>query len=167
MQSSMAVAGIDALSYPCENILTRRANQWHCSIIAPFERRPWPCPTTGSRGLEPLRADHEALWQSGASLREPPVSGVQADRHDVTDCLLTISACKVLIVRRCCVPFGEQSHVRPRTRTIKETPALQAAIAKPTRRTGPTSRADAEVKSPARTFSIAGSRINPQRRHSA
>src|SRR5882762_5259620 len=48
MQSSMAVAGMDALSYPCENILTRRANQWHCSIIAPFAKRPWPCPTTGS-----------------------------------------------------------------------------------------------------------------------
>src|SRR5712664_3987826 len=48
MQSSMAVAGMDALSDPCENILTRRANQWHCSIIAQFARRPWPCPTTGS-----------------------------------------------------------------------------------------------------------------------
>ena len=48
MQSSTAVAGMDALSYPCENILTRRANQWHCSIIAQFARRPWPCPTTGS-----------------------------------------------------------------------------------------------------------------------
>jgi hypothetical protein len=48
MQSSTAVAGMDALSYPCENILTRRANQWHCSIIAPFAKRPWPCPTTGS-----------------------------------------------------------------------------------------------------------------------
>src|SRR5882724_4373091 len=35
MQSSMAVAGMDALSYPCENILTRRANQRHYSIIAP------------------------------------------------------------------------------------------------------------------------------------
>jgi len=44
----MAVAGMDALSYPCENILTRRANQWHYSIIAPFAKRPWPCPTTGS-----------------------------------------------------------------------------------------------------------------------
>jgi hypothetical protein len=29
MQSSMMVAGMDALSYPCENILTRRANQRH------------------------------------------------------------------------------------------------------------------------------------------
>ncbi len=48
MQSSMAVAGMDALSYPCENILTRRANQWHYSIIAQFAKRPWPCPTTGS-----------------------------------------------------------------------------------------------------------------------
>jgi len=48
MQSSMAVAGMDALSYPCENILTRRANQWHYCIIAPFAKRPWPCPTTGS-----------------------------------------------------------------------------------------------------------------------
>jgi len=34
MQSSMVVAGMDALSYPCENILTRRANQRHYSIIA-------------------------------------------------------------------------------------------------------------------------------------
>src|SRR5258705_12184481 len=48
MQSSTVVAGMDALSDPCENILTRRANQWHCSIIAPFAKRPWPCPTTGS-----------------------------------------------------------------------------------------------------------------------
>src|SRR6266436_7021419 len=48
MQSSMAVAGMDALSYPCENILTRRANQWHYSIIVQFAKRPWPCPTTGS-----------------------------------------------------------------------------------------------------------------------
>src|SRR3981189_2568499 len=48
MQSSMAVAGMDALSYPCENILTRRANQWRYAIIAPFAKRPWPCPTTGS-----------------------------------------------------------------------------------------------------------------------
>jgi hypothetical protein len=44
----MAVAGMDALSYPCENILTRRANQRHYSIIAQFTKRPWPCPTTGS-----------------------------------------------------------------------------------------------------------------------
>ena len=35
MQSSMVVAGIDALSESCENILTRRANQRHYSIIAP------------------------------------------------------------------------------------------------------------------------------------
>jgi len=48
MQSSMAVAGMDALSDPLENILTRRANQWHYSIIAQFAKRPWPCPTTGS-----------------------------------------------------------------------------------------------------------------------
>src|SRR6195256_1545169 len=48
MQSSMAVAGMDALSESCENILTRRANQWHYSIIAQFVKRPWPCPTTGS-----------------------------------------------------------------------------------------------------------------------
>jgi hypothetical protein len=48
MQSSMVVAGMDALSYPCENILTRRANQRHYSIIAQFAKRPWPCPTTGS-----------------------------------------------------------------------------------------------------------------------
>ncbi|HZE52457.1 MAG TPA: hypothetical protein VE111_04170 [Bradyrhizobium sp.] len=35
MQSSMVVAGMDALSESCENILTRRANQRHYSIIAP------------------------------------------------------------------------------------------------------------------------------------
>src|SRR5882724_34844 len=39
---------MDALSDPRENILTRRANQRHYSIIAQFEKRPWPCPTTGS-----------------------------------------------------------------------------------------------------------------------
>jgi hypothetical protein len=39
---------MDALSYLCENILTRRANQGHYSIIAQFAKRPWPCPTTGS-----------------------------------------------------------------------------------------------------------------------
>jgi hypothetical protein len=48
MQSSMAVAGMDALSESCENILTRRANQRHYCIIAQFAKRPWPCPTTGS-----------------------------------------------------------------------------------------------------------------------
>jgi hypothetical protein len=41
--------------------------------------RPW------GRGFKPVRAHHEAFWQSGASLRELPVSGGQADRHDVTD----------------------------------------------------------------------------------
>jgi len=30
----MVAAGMDALSESCENILTRRANQWHYSIIA-------------------------------------------------------------------------------------------------------------------------------------
>jgi hypothetical protein len=48
MQSSMVVAGMDALSESYENILTRRANQRHYSIIAQFAKRPWPCPTTGS-----------------------------------------------------------------------------------------------------------------------
>jgi len=33
---------MDALSYPCENILTRRANQGHYSTIAQFVKRPWP-----------------------------------------------------------------------------------------------------------------------------
>src|SRR3979490_3093593 len=47
MQSSLVVAGMDALSDPCENILTRRANQWHYCIIAQLAKRPWPCPTTG------------------------------------------------------------------------------------------------------------------------
>ena len=48
MQSSMAVAGMDALSESCENILTRRANQRHYCIIAQFAKGPWPCPTTGA-----------------------------------------------------------------------------------------------------------------------
>src|SRR5882672_5376065 len=48
MQSSLMVAGMDALSYPCENILTRRANQGHYSTIAQFVKRPWPFPTTAS-----------------------------------------------------------------------------------------------------------------------
>ncbi len=48
MQSSMVVAGIDALSDPRENILTRRANQRHYCIIAPFVKRRWPYPTTGA-----------------------------------------------------------------------------------------------------------------------
>jgi len=40
---------MDALSDPArENILTRRANQRHYSIITQFVKRPWPCPTTGS-----------------------------------------------------------------------------------------------------------------------
>jgi hypothetical protein len=39
---------MDAWSYPCENILTRRANQGHYSTIAQFVKRPWPCPTTGA-----------------------------------------------------------------------------------------------------------------------
>jgi hypothetical protein len=42
MQSSMVVAGMDALSESCENILTRRANQWHYSIITQSVKRPWP-----------------------------------------------------------------------------------------------------------------------------
>src|SRR5882724_8120825 len=65
MQSSVAVAGMDALSYPCENILARRANQRHYSIIAQFAKRPWPCPTTGSSsaiaGKKSLRAKNEAF----------------------------------------------------------------------------------------------------------
>ena len=48
MQSSMVVAGMDALSESYENILARRANQRHYSIIAQFAKRSWPCPTTGS-----------------------------------------------------------------------------------------------------------------------
>src|SRR6266851_9260532 len=40
---------MDALSDPArENILTRRANQRHYSIITQFVKRPWPSPTTGS-----------------------------------------------------------------------------------------------------------------------
>jgi len=44
----MVVAGIDAFERILQNILTRRANQRHYSIIAQFVKRPWPCPTTGS-----------------------------------------------------------------------------------------------------------------------
>src|SRR5258705_2392362 len=39
---------MDDLSYPCETILTRRANQGHYSTIAQFVKRPWPFPTTAS-----------------------------------------------------------------------------------------------------------------------
>ncbi len=38
---------MDALSYPCENILTRRANQWHYSIIAQFANAPMALPDNG------------------------------------------------------------------------------------------------------------------------
>src|ERR1700687_2644578 len=48
MQSNLVVAGMDALSESCENILTRRANQRHYSIIAQFVKRPSPCPKTGA-----------------------------------------------------------------------------------------------------------------------
>ena len=52
MQSSMVVAGMDALSESRENILTRRANQGHYSIIAQFAKRPCPCPTGCSARLQ-------------------------------------------------------------------------------------------------------------------
>jgi hypothetical protein len=55
-------------------------------------------------------------------------------------------ALQKLTVRRYQVPLGEQSHVRPRTRTIQKTPPLQAAITGPAGRTSTTSRADAQVK---------------------
>jgi hypothetical protein len=42
--------------------------------------------------------------------------------------------------------FSGSIHVRSRSGTIEETIALQAAIAKSTRRTDPASRADAEVR---------------------
>ena len=46
------------------------------------------------------------------------------------------------------MPPGEPSHVRPRTRTIQNTPPLQAAIADPAGRTSTTSGAGAQVKRP-------------------
>jgi len=50
MQSSMAVAGMDALSESLrKHFDTFRANQRHYSIIAQFARRPSPCPTTAHR----------------------------------------------------------------------------------------------------------------------
>ena len=74
MQSSMAVAGIDALSESCENILTRRANQRHYSIIAQFAKRPWPCPTAGSssaiagkKSLPTIRSCTDSPQRRGAS----------------------------------------------------------------------------------------------------
>ena len=42
MQSSMAVAGMDRFERSRENILTRRANQRHYSIIAQFAKRHGP-----------------------------------------------------------------------------------------------------------------------------
>jgi hypothetical protein len=56
MQSNLVVAGMDALSEPRENNLTRRANQRHYFIITPFVKRPWPCPTTGASAR--LQAKH-------------------------------------------------------------------------------------------------------------
>jgi len=44
MQSSMVVGGMDALSESCENILTRRANQRHHSVIAQFVKPPMALP---------------------------------------------------------------------------------------------------------------------------
>ena len=69
MQSSMVVAGIDALSESCENILTRRANQRHYCIIAQFVKRPWPCPTTGSSARLQVKNPYPQLKLHGSSQR--------------------------------------------------------------------------------------------------
>jgi hypothetical protein len=61
MQSSMVVAGMDALSDPAKNILTRRANQRHYSIIAQFAKRPWPCPKTGASARLQSKNPHPQL----------------------------------------------------------------------------------------------------------
>src|SRR5260370_41124218 len=61
MQSSMVVAGIDALSESYKNILTRRANQRYYSIIAQFVKRPWPSPTTGSSARLQVKNPHPQL----------------------------------------------------------------------------------------------------------
>ena len=53
------------------------------------------------------------------------------------------------------MPLGEQSHVRPRTRTIQNTPPLQAAIADPAGRTSTTSGADAQMKRPCGRLALA------------
>src|SRR5216684_873781 len=57
--------------------------------------------------------------------------------HHLEETLITYGRCRL---------FGGAFHVRSRTGTIEETIALQAAIAKSTRRTKPASRADAEVR---------------------
>src|SRR6266478_3633662 len=85
MQSSMAVAGMDALSDPCENILTRRANQWHCSIIAQFARRPWPCPTTGSSSAIAGKKSLPTIQQKTIHLAFLPWAAVA--RHRATSLL--------------------------------------------------------------------------------
>jgi len=54
----MVVAGMDALSESCENILTRRANQRHYSIIAPFVRPPMPLPIGLSARLQAKHPDN-------------------------------------------------------------------------------------------------------------
>jgi hypothetical protein len=65
MQSSLAVAGMPDAA---KNILTRRANQRHYSIITPFVKRSWlargarPCPENPEPSLrEPLRLTGEQV----------------------------------------------------------------------------------------------------------
>jgi len=51
----MVVAGMDALSESCENILTRRANQRHYSMIALwFFAAQWFCCTKCMKEVERL-----------------------------------------------------------------------------------------------------------------
>jgi hypothetical protein len=80
MQSSMAVAGMDALSESCENILTRRANQRHYSIIAQFAKRPWPCPTTG-----PSSAENGTLLLVERMMPEAPGTSDEDRAHAMSD----------------------------------------------------------------------------------
>jgi hypothetical protein len=43
---------MDVLTDPAKNILTRRANQWHISMITPFVKTPMPRPTGASARLQ-------------------------------------------------------------------------------------------------------------------
>src|ERR1700687_1836239 len=89
MQSSMVVAGMDALSESCENILTRRANQRHYCIIAQFAKRPWPCPTTGSsarlqaRNPYPQLKLHRLATAKGRPARCRAARAMRVPRGDI------------------------------------------------------------------------------------
>jgi hypothetical protein len=66
----MVVAGMDALSDPAKNILTRRANQGHQFIITQFAKRPWPCPTTGLFGAIAAKKSLPTIEVAPARLSE-------------------------------------------------------------------------------------------------